>query len=77
MALFYEEKTYIVDFVCFNNIIVELKAVGKLTTEHQAQLMNYLKTSKLEIGLLFNFGSKSLELKRIIFNEKYKNQNED
>ena len=61
-------KTYIADFVCYNNIIVELKAVQRLTGEHQAQVMNYLKASKLEIGLLFNFGSKSLEHKRIIFN---------
>ena len=61
-------KTYIADFVCYNNIIVELKAVQKLTGEHQAQVMNYLKASKLGIGLLFNFGSKSLEHKRIIFN---------
>jgi len=40
----------------------------KIIGEHQAQLINYLKASKLEVGLLFNFGSKSLEHKRIIFN---------
>jgi GxxExxY protein len=62
-------KTYIADFVCYNNIIVELKAVQKLTGEHQSQVMNYLKASKMEIGLLFNFGSKSLEHKRIILTD--------
>jgi len=64
------ESKYKADFVCYNNIIVELKAVQKLIGEHQAQVINYLKTSKLEAGLLFNFGSKSLEHKRIILNSK-------
>jgi GxxExxY protein len=64
-------KTYIADFVCFGNIVVELKAVQKLSGEHQAQVMNYLRASNMEIGLLFNFGARSLEHKRIIFSAPY------
>ena len=59
-------KCYIVDFVCFDKIIVELKALSGITPEHQGQVMNYLTASKLKIGLIINFGKKSLEHKRII-----------
>ena len=69
-SIFYKDEklknAYIADFVCFNKIIVELKAIQKLTGEHQAQIMNYLKASSLHIGLLFNFGAKSLEYKRFM-----------
>jgi len=44
------------DFVCFEQIIVELKAVQKLVDEHRAQTMNYLKTTGFQLGLLVNFG---------------------
>lgn len=60
------EKYYIADFVCFNSIIVELKALPALTTQHEAQMLNYLKATKLQLGILVNFGSKSLEYKRLI-----------
>jgi len=54
------------DFVCFDNIIVELKALSELTGDHEAQVLNYLKASKLKLGLLINFGTKSLQFKRLV-----------
>ena len=59
-------KQYVADFICYNTIIVELKALSELTTQHEAQVLNYLKATKNELGLLFNFGSTSLEYKRLI-----------
>lgn len=59
-------KKYIADFVCFDEIIVELKAVESLCPEHIAQVLNYLKTTGKKLGLLINFGSKSLQYKRVI-----------
>ena len=66
--MFYGEplrKTYNADFVCYDKIILELKALSVLFSEHEAQVINYLKTSNLMLGLLVNFGSKSLEYKQI------------
>ncbi len=59
-------KTYIADFVCFDQIIVELKAVSNLTGEHEAQVLNYLKASHVKLGLLVNFGGPSLQYKRLV-----------
>jgi GxxExxY protein len=67
------EKTYIADFICFEKIIVELKALSKLSNEHQAQVLNYLKATGFKLGLLLNFGHQSLEYKRIIC-ENQRNQ---
>ena len=53
-----------VDFFVENKIMVELKALVKLEDVHLAQAMNYLEAYKMEIGLLINFGGKSLEFKR-------------
>lgn len=50
------KQTYKVDLVCYDKIIVELKAVSQLTDEHKAQVMNYLKATGYELGLLVNFG---------------------
>jgi GxxExxY protein len=61
------KKRYSADFVCYDKIIVELKALGEFSTGHEAQILNYLKTSKLKLGLLINFGSRSLQYKRLIF----------
>jgi GxxExxY protein len=49
-------QTYRPDFVCFEQIIVELKAVRELAPEHRAQILNYLKATGLHVGLLVNFG---------------------
>jgi GxxExxY protein len=61
------QRTYIADFVCFDKIIIELKALSSLTNEHHAQVINYLKATNFAIGLLINFGKQSLEYKRIIY----------
>ncbi len=50
-------QTYQPDFICYNKIIIEIKAVKEIAPEHKAQLMNYLKSTGLDLGLLANFGS--------------------
>jgi GxxExxY protein len=57
---------YIADFICFESIIVEVKALSQLSGLEQAQLINYLKITGYKTGLLINFGAPSLEYKRII-----------
>lgn len=57
---------YYADIIVDNNIILELKAAESLCEEHELQLINYLKATKIEIGLLLNFGKKP-EFKRKIF----------
>jgi GxxExxY protein len=53
-------KVYVTDFVAFDKIIVEIKALDQLTSREQAQLMNYLKATGMEVGLLLNFGAEKL-----------------
>ena len=50
------KQAYEPDFLCFGKIIVEIKAVKELTDEHRAQVINYLKATGMELGLLVNFG---------------------
>ena len=59
--------TYRVDFVCYERVIVELKALKALTSVEESQILNYLKATRLERGLLLNFGTPSLEYKRFVF----------
>lgn len=59
-------KTYIVDFLCYGKIIVELKALSQFTGDHMAQVLNYLKASSFKLGLLINFGARSLQHERIV-----------
>jgi len=61
------QKHYYADFVCYNKIILELKAVNELTSVHEAQILNYLKATGYKLGLLINFGSKSLQSKRLVY----------
>ena len=56
---------YYADILIEDKVIVELKAVRALTPEHQAQLINYLKATGIEVGLLVNFGDPGLEYKRL------------
>ncbi len=50
------KQRYTADFVCYDKIIVELKAVSELTDKHRAQIINYLNATKMKLGLLVNFG---------------------
>jgi GxxExxY protein len=58
--------SYRADFVCYRDIIVEIKAMPTLTTREQSQLINYLKATGFRRGLLLNFGGKRIESKRMV-----------
>ena len=61
------KSEYVPDLICFEKIIVELKAVTELTDEHRAQVHNYLKATGHRLGLLVNFGHHpQIEIERII-----------
>ncbi|WP_243349664.1 GxxExxY protein [Parabacteroides sp. FAFU027] len=60
-------KTYAADFLCFDKIVVETKALSSLTSDHEAQLINYLKATRSKLGILINFGASSLEYKRLVY----------
>ena len=77
LLLFYRNtklnKIYRPDFICFEKIIVEIKAVSKLTDEHYAQLLNYLNATGFKLGILINFGHyPKLESKRIVLTKNIK-----
>jgi GxxExxY protein len=58
---------YRADFVCFSEIIVEFKALSRLSSVEEAQLLNYLKATGLKRGLSINFGASSLQYKRLVW----------
>ena len=60
-------KVYFADIICYNKIIIEIKAMDGLVSEHEAQVINYLKATDYKLGLLVNFGTKSLQYKRLIY----------
>jgi GxxExxY protein len=65
------QQTYQADFVCFEKIILELKAVSQVADEHRAQLLNYLHATGFALGLLVNFGHyPKLEYERIAKTEQ-------
>lgn len=75
IEVFYKQKKvgdYFADIIVENKVIVELKAVEFLIPEHEAQLINYLKATRIEVGLLLNFG-KNAQFKRKIFQNELKN----
>ena len=60
-------KSYVCDILCFGNVLVELKAMDRLTGREEAQVINYLKSSGLLVGVLINFGSHGkLEWRRLV-----------
>ena len=70
LELYYDnqklKKHYRADFVCYDSIILEIKAVKQMPVAFNAQLKNYLKCTKMELGMLINFGTPSLTYKRIL-----------
>lgn len=61
------EKKYVADMICFNQIVVELKALDRLTGVDEGQLLNYMRMTRIGVGLLINFGSQvKLEWKRYV-----------
>ena len=65
------KKEYIADFVCYGDIIVELKAVAEVNNDHRAQLFNYLRITNLPVGMLMNFGNeKHLHTEKYMFQPK-------
>lgn len=72
LRLYYKDmlldKTYYADFY-YNNIVIELKAVEKIVSDHRAQLFNYMRIAQQHKGVLLNFGEKSLRAERYIFDE--------
>ena len=59
-------EPYRADFVCYDKIIVELKALSELDGTHRAQVINYLKAAKMKLGLLVNFGEISAKVERLL-----------
>lgn len=70
LPIFYKgqlmKKTYIADFI-YKGIVVETKSTEALCPEHRAQLFNYMRISKKQIGILINFGEKSLRAERYLY----------
>jgi len=61
--------SYRADFVCFDSVILELKALAKVSGTEEAQILNYLKATGHEVGLLLNFGTESLQYRRFDFSK--------
>ena len=60
------DKYFVADFVCYNSIILEIKAATFIHPDNSKQVINYLKATNFEVGLLINFGQTSLKWKRFI-----------
>lgn len=73
LHLYYKDvqlnKVYFADFY-YNNIVIELKSVDDINSEHRAQLFNYMRVSKQDKGILLNFGEKKLRAERYIFDDE-------
>jgi len=74
LSIYYKDMilstSYRADFLCYEGVIVELKAISQLSGKEESQVINYLKATGLETGLLLNFGTNSLEYKRFVFKSK-------
>jgi GxxExxY protein len=73
LAIHYKDQllqtSYCVDFICFESVVVELKALVRMSGTEEAQVINYLKATGFEVGLLLNFGTRSLEHRRFVFSK--------
>lgn len=58
------------DFICFDEVIVELKALGRISSVEESQLINYLKVTGFQTGLLLNFGTQSLQKRRFVLSNE-------
>ena len=76
LSIYYKDnllkKTYIADYIAFEKIVIEIKAISHLSSLEEAQLLNYLKATDHEVGLLINFGAESLQWKRMVMSKKKK-----
>jgi len=76
LPVYYKESKlecgYRADFLCFDKVLVELKAQAGLTEIDDAQVLNYLKASQVELALLLNFGTPKLGIRRLILTEEYR-----
>ena len=75
LAIKYKGKTlkkeYVTDLICYGKVLVELKAIDKLSNNELAQILNYLKATGMELGILINFGSSpKLDWRRIVRTQK-------
>ena len=61
------EKHFRLDFLCYDNVVVEIKAVTELSKASYSQVLNYLKATSLNVGLLINFGQEKLFYKRFVY----------
>ena len=60
------DTKYCADFICFDSVVVESKALARMSGTEEAQIINYLKATGLEVGMLVNFGARSLEHRRLV-----------
>ena len=60
---------YCADFICFDGVVVELKALAQMSGTEEAQVINYLKATGFEVGLLLNFGGRSLQHRRLVLSK--------
>ena len=81
LPVFYKSQllrcSYRADFICFETVLIELKALFRFSTIEEAQVLNYLKATSLHRALLINFGAPSLEHKRFVFNLRESAQSAD
>ena len=61
-----EEHDFFVDFICYDKIVIECKAVSEILNIHKIQTLNYIKINNLKLGIVINFSNQSLEYKRIV-----------
>jgi len=76
LPIFYKgqrlDTFYRADLICFDSVIVEIKALDQLSGAEEAQVLNYLKATGKEVGLLLNFGTKSLQYRRFVLTQSVK-----